>query len=152
MTNPAVSDVVVLQVWLCEVFFNRRQITSKHSHSDFHRSNESLDFVLLCFLVLSICSRFWQSPSPTLAPLGTSRSRHHAEEEKSVPGFVCCGSGPAAARAEPRCEVHRFLSAGRKEAAAAGKSGSFLFLLVSVFSSRHWPLSQWAAKSPKLTG
>ena len=63
-----------------------------------------------------------------------SQSRHHAEEEKKlVPGFVCCGSGPAAARAEPKREVRHFLSAGRKEAAAAGKSGSFLFLLVSLF-------------------
>lgn len=50
-----------------------------------------------------------------------------------MPGFVCCGTGPAAACAEPRREVHRLLCARRKEAAAAGKSGSFLFLLVSLF-------------------
>lgn len=51
-----------------------------------------------------------------------------------VPGFVCCGLGPTAARAEPAHEVRHFLSARRKEAAAAAeKSGSFLFLLVSLF-------------------
>ena len=49
-----------------------------------------------------------------------------------MPGFVCCGMGPTAARAEPRREVHRFLCAGSKEASALGKSGSFLFLLVSL--------------------
>lgn len=50
-----------------------------------------------------------------------------------VPGFVCCGLGPTATRAETRHEVRHFLSSRRKEAAAVGKSGSVLFLLVSLF-------------------
>lgn len=50
-----------------------------------------------------------------------------------VPGFVCCGLCPTTACAELRHEVRHFLSARREEAAAAGKSGSFLFLLVSLF-------------------
>lgn len=53
-----------------------------------------------------------------------------------MPGFVCCGLG----RTEQRHEVRHFLSARRKEAAAAeGKSGSFLFLLVSLFLPKLGP-------------
>lgn len=72
--------------------------------------------------------------------------------KKSVPGFVCCGSGPAAACAELRREVCHFFERREKGSRCHGEIRELPLPAGQPLSSRGWPLSQWAAKSPKLTG
>lgn len=81
-TNPAVPDVLVLQVWPCEVDFNYGQITSEHFHGD---SIAQISHSALCFSafwVWAFANNFGKALCPCWL-LWASHSRYHAEEEKN---------------------------------------------------------------------
>lgn len=94
--------------------------------------------MLYCFLVASVCSQSWQSPSLSSAPLWTSPDVKW--RRKSQCPVLCCSAGSLPfvllEKGSHRCGEIRELPL------PAGQP----------LSSRRWPLSRRAARSPELTG